>query len=75
MTIETPASGPEAEGSPLPLPRALSETNTLTVRERAHASAPGWDTVAPAWIEGSADGRPHRVAIVAADPSALTLTF
>lgn len=75
MTIETPAPGPEAEGSGLPPPRSFGETNTLTLRQAPRASAPEWDTMAAGWIEGSTDGRPLRVAIVAADPAVLTLTF
>lgn len=75
MTIEIPASGAEAEASALPPPRSFSETSTLTVRQGHRALAAGWDTLAAGWIQGSADGRPLRVAIVAADPGALTLTF
>lgn len=75
MTIETPAPGPEAEGSALPPLRAFSDANTLTVRQGPLAPASGWNTMAAGWIEGSAEGRSLRVAVVAADPGALTLTF
>ncbi|HEY5678088.1 MAG TPA: hypothetical protein VIR81_14940 [Myxococcales bacterium] len=75
MTIEIPAPGVEGEGPALPPPRTLTEPNTLTVGQGSRASATGWDMLDAGWIERSGDSRPMRVAIVPADPTALTLTF
>jgi hypothetical protein len=74
MTIEISVPGSEAEGSALPPPRWVGETNTLTVRH-VPSAVTGQDMVAAASNAIVGGGRPDRLVIVAADSSALTLTF
>jgi hypothetical protein len=76
MTIEVSSPSAAAEGTALLPPRAFGETNTLTVpRTRRGPGGRGVLTRGTAALPAADPMLSTRVAIVAADPSSLTITF
>lgn len=76
MTIDASARIDAGERAALPPPRPFGETNTLTVALPRGRRANATRGVAARIVEAASEpGATVRAAVVAADPSAMTLTF
>jgi hypothetical protein len=77
MTIDVFAPIAPAERTALPPPRAFGETNTLTLPPRARRGAASRGVVARLQEAASAADPTltTRISVVAADASAVTITF